>query len=106
VADDPFSGEWWDEFVLHVREDALKKIEESALVMSIAPGSEPDLKYAVELGLGIMLDKPLVVIALPGRPVPRKLRQVADEIVFCDIDTEDGQRKIQAAMERVIGELS
>jgi hypothetical protein len=103
MADDPFSGKWWDDFVHHVREDALHKIDESALVVSIAPGAEPDVKFAVELGLSIMLDKPLLVVVLPGRPVPRKLREVADEVIVCDVDTKAGQREIQAAMERVLG---
>lgn len=95
----------WLEFVKHVREDAMQKIMESAVVMSIVPKGEPDIKYAVELGLGIMLDKPLVLVVMPGTEIPERLRRVADKIVYADVDTEEGREKLAALMNDVMKEL-
>ena len=88
----------WDRFVEHVRRDALAKITDSAFVMSLVPAAEPDVKFAVELGLAIMLDKPILAIAMPGRPVPRRLRLVADRIVEADLDTEQGRAIVARAI--------
>jgi nucleoside 2-deoxyribosyltransferase len=88
--------------VKHVREDALKKIDDSAFVASIVPptgANQTDVKFCVELGIAIMLDKPILAVATEGRDVPPKLRRVADTIVFADIDTEEGRREIAEAIE-------
>lgn len=87
--------EEWREFVRAVHTDALPKIEQSAYVASLIPTGTPDVKFAVELGLSIMLDKPILAIALPGANVPAKLALVADEIVEGDIATAAGQMAIQ-----------
>lgn len=90
----------WNSFVDHVRRDTVHKIAESAFVMSLVPSDEPDIKFAVELGLSIMLDKPIVAIAAPGVRVPARLRLVADEVVVADLDVEEGQAKVKAALAR------
>lgn len=95
----------WQEFVKRVREDALQKIMGSAVVMSIVPTGEPDIKYAVELGLGIMLDKPLVLVVMPGTGIPERLRRVADKIVYADVDTEEGRELLAASMVTVMNGL-
>jgi hypothetical protein len=91
----------WDRFVDNVRKDALHKIAESAFVVSLVPDGEPDIKFAVELGLSIMLDKPLLFVVSPGTRIPDALRRVADEIVVADVDLEEGRQAIAAAMERI-----
>jgi hypothetical protein len=66
--------------------------------MSLVPGKDDvDVKFAVELGLAIMLDKPILAVVQPGTEVPGRLRQVADAIIVTDLDTEAG--KEQAARE-------
>lgn len=110
------SGDWldeldeeerkgWDEFVEHVRRSTLQQMQESAFVMSLVPRGETDVKFAVELGLAIMYDKPLLAVVMPGSEVPEKLRRVADEIVEADVDVEEGQRRIREALDRM-AELS
>lgn len=90
----------WDDIVLHTRE-VLPMMEGSAIVMSLAPSGKPDAKYCIELGLAIMLDKPLLVVALAGQPVPARLRRAADEVIEADIDTDAGQRLLAAAVKRM-----
>lgn len=95
----------WEAFVDAARTEALGKIRDSAVVMNLAPRAEPDIKYAVELGLTIMLDKPLLVVVMPGRPVPPKLRAVADEVVEADLDTEAGRERAQASAQALAERL-
>lgn len=85
--------EQWERFVAYQREHVLTAMVESAVVMSIVP-EEPDIKIAVELGMAIYLNKPIVLLSLSGRPIPPKLERVADRVVTCDIDTEEGQAEL------------
>lgn len=60
-------------------------------------------KYWVELGATIMLDKPIIVVAFDRRSVPRKLRLVADEIVYLrDGVNAEASEAVRAAIERVL----
>jgi hypothetical protein len=105
---DPEERQAWDEFVRHFREDALEKMDSSAFVTSLVPSTDKvDVKFAVELGTAIMLDKPILAVALPGAHVPDKLRLVVDGLVRADVDTDEGRQEIAQAIydfkERVDG---
>ena len=91
--------EAWDEFVRQVREDAAQKIAQSSYVLSLMPREEVDVKYAVELGLSIMFDKPIVVVAHPDALIPGHLLRVADHIVRADIDTDEGRSQVAFVMQ-------
>ena len=95
----------WNRFVQHHREHTVKAMTESALVASLVPSGETDVKFAVELGLAIMLGKPIVALALPGTEIPEGLRKVADLIVVADLDTDEGQRKVAAKLKEFTGSL-
>lgn len=60
-----------------------------------------DAKLAVELGYSILLDKPLIVLVPPDRPISKRLRKVADVIVDADITTEEGRVAVQEGMNRI-----
>jgi hypothetical protein len=99
--------EGWDEFVQHFRRDALVKMTDSALVAQLVPDKDKfDVKFAVELGAAIMLDKPILAIVMPGTHVPPKLRMIADEFVEADIDTEEGRKEVARAIARMTEALS
>lgn len=99
----------WDRFVRHTREDTIEAMAASAYVTTFVPAAdaEPDVQFAVEVGLTLLLDKPLILLAVPGRPIPERLRRAADEIVVLehDLDTEAGRhearRRLEAAMRRL-----
>lgn len=97
----PDERQGWDDFVDHFRRDALQKLDESAFVASLLPRGDFDVKFAVETGAAIMLDKPILLIAQPDAHVPRKLLAVADEVVYVDIDTEVGRREVADAIARM-----
>jgi hypothetical protein len=95
----------WDEFVRHVRTETVQGMMESAFVMSLVPEDKPDIKFAVELGLAIMLDKPIVAVTMPGRKVPPGLRKVATAVICADLDTEEGRRRAAAEFKKIHAKL-
>jgi hypothetical protein len=94
----------WEE---RVRTKLIPKIEGSALTVTIAPSKGPDIKFSVELGLSIMLDKKIIVVCTPGQVLPGKLRAIADEVVEVDWRGGDAvrtQEAIREAISKVLGE--
>lgn len=100
---DDKTRESWDQFVTHERESTLKQMTDSTFVMSLVPKpGDIDIKFAVELGMAIMLNKPIMALVLPGAEVPEKLRLVADEIVVADLDIDSEKAKIGLAISRMM----
>lgn len=95
VYDDPEFKAW----ARNVRAHLLPKMSESALSLTLVPTGDTDIKFAVELGLSIMLDKPIIAVVQPGTKVPERLVRVADEIVEVQYGTPDASAKVQAAIE-------
>lgn len=87
----------------NVQKNLIPKLEASSSVVSIMPSGKPDVKYAVELGLSIMMDKPIILVVSPGTKVPAKLALIADDIIEADWSgsMEPAQKAIMAAIERL-----
>lgn len=100
-SDYPDSKAWLDD----VAENMVPKMMDSVMVMSLVTDSEPDVKFAVEIGMAILLNKPLLAVVIKGSVVPPKLRLIADEIVEVDLDTKDGKQALQDAMSRITKSL-
>ena len=85
-----------DDFQRVVMEGLVPKMANSAVAVSIVPDKENhvDAKFCVELGVMIMLDKPIIALVQPGVKIPEKLKLVADEIVEADITTDPGRREV------------
>lgn len=84
-----------------VSEGLVPKLENSSFAVALCPIEGPhkvDAKFAVELGAMIMLDKPIIAVVAPGTTVPRKLEQVADKIIFADLQDDDASEKIMSAV--------
>jgi len=77
IRDDPDFIEWEN----HVATNVVPRMQDSALTVQLAPMGETDIKFAVELGLSIMLNKPIILVCEPGQIVPDKLLMVADKVV-------------------------
>lgn len=91
-ATDPWADPEMVAWAAHVKDDLIPKVTSSAVAISIAPRSgEVDIKFAVELGVMIMLNKPILVLAQPGQTIPPKLALVADLVVHADTTTSEGQ---------------
>jgi hypothetical protein len=70
-------------FFAEAREKLYPLMRDSAIYLGISPleNGAPDAKFCLELGMAVMLDKPLVVVAPPGRDIPAGLRRIAHTIV-------------------------
>lgn len=100
-ASDPYSHPGFRQFARRARNDLLPKIDRSAVVMSFVMEGEPDVKWAIEMGFSIMLNKPIIAVITPGRHVPRKLALVVDEWVEWTDDQDEMAQRINTAMARV-----
>jgi hypothetical protein len=92
----------FQEYAQHVRDELIPMIKDSAVALSLVPpDGVPDVKFAVELGYMIMLDKPIISILRPGAEPSAKLCAVTDEFVEGEMDQPDFQQRLIAAMARV-----
>ena len=100
---DPFQDPEWKAYVTHVRTELVPMMQGSNICMSIPPvdPKNVDVKFAVELGLMIMLDKPMLAVCRIGTELPAKLRRVCDEIVFGDANDPETREQMFAAMKRM-----
>lgn len=92
----------WDAFVEHARTETLVNMTKSSAVISIAPAGKPDIKFCVELGMSIMLSKPIVIIIAAGQEIPQKLRMIANDVIEADIDTEEGRKEVAKRLDKFI----
>jgi nucleoside 2-deoxyribosyltransferase len=98
---DPFANPKWERYAERVRRELIPMINDSAVTLSLVPSGKTDVKFAIELGFMIMLDKPIIAVVTPGTKVPAKLIAVADEIVEGEISDPDFQERLRAAIMRV-----
>lgn len=89
------------EFERHVREDLIPKMESSSASLSLCPDGEGDIKFWIETGAAIMLDKPIIVVAVAGREVPEKLRRAADDVIEAET-IEAAAPAIETALLRLL----
>jgi hypothetical protein len=101
VDDDPWQDPGYLEYAKRCIDDLLPKVQQSGICMSLVPKGPADVKYAVELGFMIMLDKPIISVVFPGAKVPEKLARVSDEIVEGDINDPNFGARISEAIIRV-----
>ena len=105
MTDNPWEDPGWLEYAEHAINELVPKMRDSAIVMSLLPDAretrKTDVKFAVELGFSIMMDKPIIAVVTPGTPIPAKMVAIADEIVEGTMDDPDFQKRMVAAIERV-----
>jgi hypothetical protein len=91
VTDSPFDTPEFRDFANDRIDNLLPMIQGSSVVISFVPKGPSDVKFALELGFAMMLDKPVILAVHPGTPIPDKLRRIADAIVEADITTPEGR---------------
>lgn len=104
-SDDPWGHPDTQRWLEHCTKELVPMVQRSKMTISLIPeeADYDDIKFAVELGLSIMLDKPLIVVVPPGRQVPAGLIKVADEIVEWDGTGNPAKNKgLRDAMDRVL----
>lgn len=98
---DPFKDQEWLDYAERALTELVPKVEESAIVISLVPRGKQDIKFALELGMSIMMDKPIIAVVPKGRQVPAKLVAVADALVEGDFDDPSLSGRLREAMQRV-----
>jgi hypothetical protein len=102
---DPFADPQWKAYAAHAAEYLVPMIADSAVTISMAPTGESDIKFALELGLSIMMDKPIITVIEPGTAVPARLVRVSDAIVEgCLDDPELMHRRLKQAIDTVLAQ--
>lgn len=91
------------EFMDKVERDLVPKMRESVVALMLVPEGETDAKFAVELGVAMMLDKPIILLVKEGHQVPEKLQLVADDVVYYAEMGADTAEAIKASVLRVAG---
>lgn len=94
----------YEEWEARVRDRVVPMLADTAVTVGLLPSGEIDIKFAVELGLSIMLEKPIIALVQPGMHIPNGLANVAAEIVEVDIahDSDAAQRSITEAIGRIL----
>lgn len=99
MTDDQDMQNWIDRHNTELR----PMIKDSAYVIGLISGSEPDAKQAVEIGFTLLLGKPLILAVSPGAQVPPGLVKAADAIVEADLDDPDATMlRLRAVMETIV----
>lgn len=101
---DPWSEPEAQEFITHVRSELVPMIDQSQFFICLTP-SEPDevdVKFSVELGVSIMLDKPIIAVVSPGSKMPPKLALIADHIIDVDLRSEKGPALIAERIQSIL----
>lgn len=104
---DPWQDPEMLAYMEHARDDLIPKLRDSAMTISLMPTTGgPDIKFATELGLSIMMDKPIVAVVLPGAEVPAALRRAAVAVIEGDMTTDEGRETLKDSILYVMSRLS
>lgn len=104
---DPTEDPEWKEFADRAIKELVPMVDDSAYCVSIVPRkpeNRSDIKFCLELGLMLMLDKPIIMVIAPGSKVPDKV-QVADAIVELNMDDEKFMERLKATIDEVEARL-
>lgn len=95
------------EFVDDVMTGMAPKLADSAIVMSLVPDDRTgDVKWWVELGASIAMNKPILAVAFTGELINPKLEAVADEIVYVDPKSDLSENPdLSAALKRMTAKV-
>jgi len=94
--------EFWRGLADGAHADQIPKMRASFMCLSILDGTV-DVKLALEIGLALLLDKPLVVVAIgKNLKISRRLRQIAEVVVEGEVFDEAMKAKAALAIEKLV----
>ncbi len=77
-------------------------IADSTCIVIIIPSDDFDAKISVELGVAVLLGKPIIAVIRPGVTVSEKLAKLVDR--FIELDPAD-HRRCTAAITKAVKEI-
>lgn len=83
------------------RLDMIPKMRGSAFCMTLLDG-EPDIRLGLEIGMALLLDKPLFIVAVGDIWISPRLRQIADAVIVGPKFDESMKEQVQAALAKFI----
>lgn len=94
-------------YMAHARDDLIPKLKDSAVTISLIPTEDgPDIKFATELGLSIMMNKPIICVVMPGAKVPDALRRAAVAVIEGDMATDESREALKDAILAIMSRLT
>ena len=97
---DPFDAPELQDMFAAARRELGPKVKASAVGLSILSG-EVDPKIAIEIGYILLLDKPLILIVMPGTHVPKGLAKAAAAILEWHPDGTEMGKRVSETMKRL-----
>lgn len=96
----------FEKFADKVRKELAPMVKDSSIFVSITPANPDlvDIKFAVELGLAIMYDKPIIACVKPGTIIPEKLSKVVDRFVEMDFNDPSQIERLKEAADELAAE--
>jgi len=97
----------WADYSERFRREVFPHLVSSAVSVSIVGGGRNiDAKQAAELGAILLLDKPLIVVCVPGASIPSRLRRAADVVIEdWSPDNQAAQDQLAAAVKSLAIEM-
>lgn len=87
----------------HARKDIIPKMRGSAFCVTVVTPHGIDPYLCLQLGACLLLEKPLLILALGNVWIPARVRALADAIVEGDtMENPEVQERIRAAMLAVV----
>lgn len=94
------------EFYEMGRSDIEPKMKSSAFVMVPLLEGYEDMAMALQVGLALLLEKPLILIGVADVWIPPRLRALADAVVeLPSLSSPDAQARIHEAMDQVLAKM-
>jgi len=96
-----------DEFFKGAAERLAPALRQSAIFLGITPAqADPDPKFAMELGMSILMGKPILIVTSRDAAPPEALVRAADEVLVLDDfhHPERDQARLQDAISRLLAE--
>jgi hypothetical protein len=99
------NAELLDEFLERARRSGMIDSLRSSAITMMIDADRPDLTMALQLGLSLLWEKPLLLVIKRGQKVPQRIRDLAEEIVELEeaggLNNPTNQAKTVAAIGRM-----
>lgn len=96
----------WRKFIAEVTGGLFPKVASSGFGVTFIEPTEVNAMFAVQLGVLIMHDKPILALVAPGVKIPEKVARVVDEFVEMEsLDDPTAQERVQAAITRMMSKV-
>jgi len=95
-----------EKFLKSVADDVGPKIRDSVFCVIALHAGRTDIALALQIGLAVLMSKPLLVVSARGVPIPPQLRLIAAEIVEGDdLKGAELRERVKEAVARMVANV-